>query len=77
MAIGEGAVRGGRRVLGVPSSMEKKRLKYTSKPSSLLSAPLEGIEKGCYTYVVSFTSKTVIITIPLLVNMHSSLQSPL
>ena len=45
IASGEGVVREGRRELGLPSFSEKKRLKYASKPSSLLSAPLEGIEK--------------------------------
>lgn len=67
MASGEGVVRGGRRELGPPSSLEKKRLKYASKPSSLLSAPLEGIEKANGGYVPLTCSDTMIITTPLLV----------
>ena len=54
MACGEGAVRGGRREHGPPSSSEKNRLKYTSRLKSLLSAPLEEREKptgGCYSTV--------------------------
>ena len=58
MACGEGAVRGGRRELGPPSSSEKNRLKYTSRLKSLLSAPLEEREKPTEAVIQLFKTRT-------------------